>query len=99
MGGQDLDDALRRRLEKRIYIPLPDCEGREAAFELHLADCVVSAAATLCMVWAAATVHGMGCCHRAEVSSALGNSTPAVRCSIQKQSIGVGPILPSLAHD
>lgn len=45
LGGQDLDDALRRRLEKRIYIPLPDCEGREAAFELHLADCVVRAAA------------------------------------------------------
>ena len=32
----DLDEAMRRRLEKRIYIPLPDAAGREAALRIHL---------------------------------------------------------------
>eukprot|EP00760_Papus_ankaliazontas_P019250 PhM_4_TR17977/c0_g1_i1/m.20409/K07767/KATNA1; katanin p60 ATPase-containing subunit A1 len=32
----DLDEAMRRRLEKRIYIPLPDEAGRAALFRLHL---------------------------------------------------------------
>lgn len=33
---QDLDEALRRRLEKRIYIPLPDEEGLKALFKINL---------------------------------------------------------------
>lgn len=32
----DLDEALRRRLEKRIYIPLPGPEGRSQLFEINL---------------------------------------------------------------
>lgn len=40
----DIDEALRRRLEKRIYIPLPTLDGREALLkinlrEVKLADC------------------------------------------------------------
>jgi katanin p60 ATPase-containing subunit A1 len=32
----DLDEALRRRFEKRIYIPLPNEKGREELFKLNL---------------------------------------------------------------
>merc|ERR1719450_2069547 len=32
----DLDEALRRRLEKRIYIPLPTETGREALFNVNM---------------------------------------------------------------
>lgn len=32
----DLDGAMRRRLEKRIYIPLPELEARVAVFEICL---------------------------------------------------------------
>jgi katanin p60 ATPase-containing subunit A1 len=32
----DLDEALRRRLEKRIYIPLPGEKGRKQLFDINL---------------------------------------------------------------
>lgn len=32
----DIDEALRRRLEKRVYIPLPDIEGRTALFKINM---------------------------------------------------------------
>jgi katanin p60 ATPase-containing subunit A1 len=35
----DLDEALRRRLEKRVYIPLPSAEGRRVLFELNMKGC------------------------------------------------------------
>ncbi|XP_005093317.1 katanin p60 ATPase-containing subunit A1 [Aplysia californica] len=34
----DLDDALRRRLEKRIYIPLPDADGRRQLLDINLKE-------------------------------------------------------------
>ncbi|XP_001601295.1 katanin p60 ATPase-containing subunit A-like 1 [Nasonia vitripennis] len=34
----DIDEALRRRLEKRIYIPLPTHEGREALLKINLRE-------------------------------------------------------------
>lgn len=36
--AQDIDEALRRRLEKRIYIPLPNDEGREALLKINLRE-------------------------------------------------------------
>jgi hypothetical protein len=38
----DLDEALRRRLEKRIYIPLPDAAARRTMFNLYLRDVKVA---------------------------------------------------------
>ncbi|CAH1183772.1 unnamed protein product [Ceutorhynchus assimilis] len=34
----DIDEALRRRLEKRIYIPLPTRQGREALLKINLKE-------------------------------------------------------------
>merc|ERR1712136_476861 len=33
-----LDSAIRRRFEKRIYIPLPEAPARETLFKLHMGD-------------------------------------------------------------
>lgn len=33
-----LDEALRRRLEKRIYIPLPDITGRSELFKINMRE-------------------------------------------------------------
>lgn len=33
---QDLDEALRRRLEKRVYIPLPSTEGRLSLLKINM---------------------------------------------------------------
>jgi SpoVK/Ycf46/Vps4 family AAA+-type ATPase len=38
----DLDEALRRRFEKRIYIPLPDLEGRTELFRLNMQSIEIS---------------------------------------------------------
>lgn len=37
-----LDEAIRRRLEKRIYIPLPDVEGRRELFKINMKTVEIS---------------------------------------------------------
>jgi len=32
----DLDEAIKRRLEKRIYIPLPTAKGRRKVFDINM---------------------------------------------------------------
>ncbi len=38
----DLDEALRRRFEKRVYIPLPNDKGREQLFNINLKNVKLS---------------------------------------------------------
>ncbi|XP_076297520.1 katanin p60 isoform X3 [Lasioglossum baleicum] len=43
----DIDEALRRRLEKRIYIPLPNHEGREALLKINLREVKVDSSVNM----------------------------------------------------
>lgn len=43
----DIDEALRRRLEKRIYIPLPNGAGREALLRINLREVKVDPSVNL----------------------------------------------------
>lgn len=43
----EIDEALRRRLEKRIYIPLPNNEGRVALLKINLREVTVDASVDL----------------------------------------------------
>ena len=38
----DIDEAIKRRLEKRVYIPLPGPQGRFELFKIHLRKMKVS---------------------------------------------------------
>mmetsp|Transcript_11975 Transcript_11975/g.16591 ORF Transcript_11975/g.16591 Transcript_11975/m.16591 type:complete len:198 (+) Transcript_11975:3-596(+) len=43
----ELDDALRRRLEKRIYIPLPDLEARVQLLKINLKEVKLDASVNM----------------------------------------------------
>jgi katanin p60 ATPase-containing subunit A1 len=46
----DLDDAMRRRLEKRIYIPLPDLDTRKQLLEINLKEVPLDTAVDLNLI-------------------------------------------------
>ncbi|KAL9889995.1 katanin p60 ATPase-containing subunit A-like 1 isoform X1 [Glossina fuscipes] len=46
----DIDEALRRRLEKRIYIPLPSDEGREALLKINLREVKIDESVNLSVI-------------------------------------------------
>lgn len=46
----DIDEALRRRLEKRIYIPLPTQHGREALLHINLREVKLDPGVDLCAI-------------------------------------------------
>ena len=39
----DLDEAMRRRLERRIYVPLPELSSREEMLQIHLKGVTLAA--------------------------------------------------------
>jgi SpoVK/Ycf46/Vps4 family AAA+-type ATPase len=49
---QDLDEAARRRLEKRLYVPLPEQDARRKIIENLMKDMVnISHASLFCNVY------------------------------------------------
>ncbi|XP_064605147.1 LOW QUALITY PROTEIN: katanin p60 ATPase-containing subunit A1-like [Liolophura sinensis] len=46
----DIDEALRRRLEKRIYIPLPTVVGREELLKINLKEVEIDSSINLTMI-------------------------------------------------
>jgi katanin p60 ATPase-containing subunit A1 len=56
----DLDEALRRRLEKRIYIPLPSDDGRKELFRINMQGVEMAADVDLDALAGSATTHTAG---------------------------------------
>uniref|UniRef100_H2YHY0 Katanin p60 ATPase-containing subunit A1 n=1 Tax=Ciona savignyi TaxID=51511 RepID=H2YHY0_CIOSA len=46
----DIDEALKRRLEKRIYIPLPESKDREALLKINLKEVELAEDVNLAMI-------------------------------------------------
>ena len=46
----DIDDAFRRRFEKRLYIPLPDLESRFSLLNLNMKDIELSPEASFYII-------------------------------------------------
>lgn len=98
----DIDEALRRRLEKRIYIPLPTAEGREALLKINLRDVATDADVNLSTI--AASLDGYSgaditnVCRDASMMSMrrkIAGLTPEQIKALPKEELD----LPVTAHD
>ncbi|KAJ7198241.1 P-loop containing nucleoside triphosphate hydrolase protein [Mycena rebaudengoi] len=73
-----LDNAIKRRFEKRIYIPLPGPEARRHMFELHVGDtpCEMAPKDYRTLAGSDGRLLGLGHCHcgarRADAAGAQG---------------------------
>ena len=88
----DLDEALRRRLEKRIYIPLPDAAARETMFSLYLREVRLACDEQSADQLRASKDHGSGAVVAAASASASAAAEQAARLEKLNSNSGVAPL-------
>ena len=87
----ELDAAIRRRFEKRVYIPLPEAEARCAMVRIHLGDTPNNLSDADFEKLGRETVGASGSDIKVLVKEAL--MEPLRRCQQAKQFISVGEFL------
>ena len=87
----ELDAAIRRRFEKRVYIPLPEAETRSVIFKMHLGDTPNNLSDADFDTLGRETVGASGADIKVLVKEAL--MEPVRRCEKAKQFLPLGEYL------